>query len=334
MTRRLLHPMIVAALCAATLAACTEEVASGRTELAETSVRRPASSEPEATPRRDGRYSTHLYSERDADVYSRLGRDGAGGGVPVDSVVAEVGDRVAAGQVLAVLEDDEARLAVSAARPAYRGAAAEHARLETLHAEDAASAAELEQARFEMERRKAALDRALLTLRRTRVRAPFAGVVSRRYVQPGKRVTGDTPVFRVTSLSPLRARLLVPEGEMEGVRPGAPASVRGMKGDTAAARVVTVAPTLDPASGTREVVVELTNARRFPPGASVTVELGVDVPASADGAPAGSGGATGGGETARSAGRDADDRAAGGDARAPARGRAAGGSGPEAGGGR
>jgi hypothetical protein len=45
-------------------------------------------------------------------------------------------------------------------------------------------------------------------------------------------------------------------------------------GRTASARVIIVAPTVDPGSGTREVIVELRDVGEFKPGASITVTVG------------------------------------------------------------
>lgn len=273
MIRRRLLPLVAGICTLAVSAGCTEEVQSGGVdEPGRSSTREPGPAS--AAGAGSDVHRTQVYSERDAVLYSRLGRDGSGSGVPVDSIEARVGDRVETGEVLAVLEDDEARLAVQEARAPYEAAAAEVERLETLHERDAASTAELERARFEMQRRKAALDRAELTLRRTRIRAPFAGVVSERSVRVGQHVTPDMPLFRVTRLSPLRARLQLPEGHPRQLGPGSTVTVRGLDGDTAAAEVVTVGPTIDAASGTREVVVELLDGEGFEPGATVSVQLG------------------------------------------------------------
>lgn len=270
------HILIAASLAAVTWTGCAEEIESSAME--ETGRSGSAEVAEESTPgESDRRLRTYLYSERDAVLYSRLGSYGSGSGYPVASIEAELGERVEAGEVLAVFEDREARLAVAAARPPYRAAVAEFERLEKLHEKGAASTAELEKARYEMQRKEAELDRAKLTRQRTRLRAPFAGVVSERNVRVAQRVTPDMPLFRVTGLTPLRARLQVPERQQQTLEAGARVTVRGVNGDTATARVVTVAPTIDAASGTREVIIELVAAEGFEPGASVSVDLGAGI---------------------------------------------------------
>jgi multidrug efflux pump subunit AcrA (membrane-fusion protein) len=66
----------------------------------------------------------------------------------------------------------------------------------------------------------------------------------------------------------------VPEAAAFGVRIGAEATVEGPRGERARARVIRASPVIDPASGTREVVLQLSGGDRLPPGSGVTVKLG------------------------------------------------------------
>jgi hypothetical protein len=89
----------------------------------------------------------------------------------------------------------------------------------------------------------------------------------------GDIVDDEMPLFRVTAMAPLRARLMVPENELAAFGTGASVLITGADGTKGAARVILVGPTTDPGSGTREVIVELAKAEGFRPGASVTAEL-------------------------------------------------------------
>ncbi len=261
------------ALCAlVATGGCSEEIESDSAEGARPAERiRLASSVP-GTSGADG-HDTYLYSERDVDVFAQIG----GGelyevGVVVTGIHAELGDRVRKGQLLATLEDEEAALEVEMAEAAADEARADFERIDQLRERDLVSAADHDQARHTLRRAEAQLKRARLDLSRTRVRAPFDGRVSRRYVRVGELVTEGTPLFRVTAMSPLRARLLVPESRASRFVTGAPVEVRGAAGATATARIILVGPTVDPGSGTREVVLELAEPGDFRPGASITVE--------------------------------------------------------------
>lgn len=215
-------------------------------------------------------YNTYLYSELDVDVYSRPGAgDFFEQGVIVKAIHAEVGDRVSRGQLLVTLEDDEAAFEVAAARARADEAKANHERIKGLRESDLASPSEYDAALYAMRRTAATLERAQLDLSRTRVRAPFDGVVSRRYVRLGELVVGGTPLFRITAMTPLRARLLIPESEAAVFRNGSSVELTGADGQTAIGQVIAVGPTVDPASGTREVIVELAKPDGFRPGAAV-----------------------------------------------------------------
>ncbi len=221
----------------------------------------------------DNTFRTYLYSERDVDVFSRPG----GGdlfeqGVIVRAIAVEVGDDVRAGDLLAVLEDDEAVLAVESAEAKAIEAGAKLQRFEVLREREVVAPSEYEAALARARQADAELKRAQLDLSRTRVRAPFDGVVAKRYIRERELVKAGTPLCRITAMSPLRARLLVPEWQAPAFEAGAPVQLSGVDGQTATAQVLLISPTVDPASGTREVIVELAAPDGFRPGASVAVE--------------------------------------------------------------
>lgn len=263
--------MAVLAL-ALVLTGCTEEIESdpdsGALQAAPISFASSTTTSPAEV-----RYTTYLYSEQDVDVYNRLG---AGEffeqGVNVRAIHVEVGDAVKAGQTLALLEDDDVLLDLETARARADDATAQFERIEDLRQREFVSPSEHDAARAEKRRAVAELKRAELNLSRTRVRAPFSGVVSRRYVRVGELVEEGMALFRVTAMSPLRARVLVPEAQASAFTSGAPVHLSGANGQSATARVLVVGPTVDPASGTREVILELAEPDGFRPGASVVAE--------------------------------------------------------------
>lgn len=269
---RVLRPLVVAALTVAP-AACGKEIES----KAGPDIRdaTPVSLGPTTSAAgEENRYRTHLYSERDADVYTRWNSDESGSvGALVKAIHVEIGDRVAAGQLLATLEDDQAAIDVEATGARAEEARANFRRVQELREKQLASASEYEAALSAMRSAEADLRRAQLRLSWTRVRPPFGGVVARRYVRVGERVEEGKPLFRVTAMSPLRARLLVPEDRAAAFRIGSPVRLTGAQGVSGQGHVLLVSPTVDPASGTREVIVELAQPGDFLPGAAVIAEL-------------------------------------------------------------
>jgi RND family efflux transporter MFP subunit len=217
-----------------------------------------------------GRYRSHLYSEHDADVHTYIDELISGtDATMVRSISVEIGDRVNEGQMLAQLEDRHVSLAVTAAQARADEARAKAARTKQLLDREVAAPAEYETLVNLQRVAEAELGRVQLELARAQIRAPFSGVVSRRYVTLGQRVMNDTPLFRVTAMSPLRARFLISEGDMLGFEIGSTILLTAVDGATVEGKVVRVSPTIDPASGTREVIVEITETGELLPGAEV-----------------------------------------------------------------
>lgn len=210
-----------------------------------------------------------LYVEHDAIVAARS----AG---TVESVLVDLGARVERGQLLATLESAEQEIALAQAEQTYanRRRAVERARVMT--AAGALTVADSERAELEFHQAELAVRKAQRDLELTRIAAPFAGMVTAREARPRRLVAlGDT-LFRVTATGPLLARVQVPEGPAVKVAIGAEAEVIGAGGEAARARVVRASPALDPASGTREVVLALSPGARLLSGANVTVRLGAE----------------------------------------------------------
>jgi membrane fusion protein (multidrug efflux system) len=98
-----------------------------------------------------------------------------------------------------------------------------------------------------------------LELDKTRIRAPFSGVVARRYVRQGQQVAKGDRLFWVTAEGPLDMRFTLPEKFIGRVQKGQvlPMMTPDLPDQKYKVRVVHVSPVVDPASSTIEVTVEL-----------------------------------------------------------------------------
>ena len=207
-----------------------------------------------------------VYSDLDAEITARAA------GV-ISRVAAELGDAVRARQVLAVLEDARETARLEAARAAVERARAEHARVESMHKSNVITQADLDEARYQLSTAEAALRIAEVDLEHTRVLAPFAGVVTRRYAGQGRPVVEGEPLFRVTALQPLRALARLPEREARGLRRGTVGLLVADDGVEVEATVIRIAPAVDPGSGTVEVLFSIPRPGPFLPGSSATLRL-------------------------------------------------------------
>jgi membrane fusion protein, multidrug efflux system len=207
-----------------------------------------------------------LYSDLDADVAARAT------GV-ITTIHADLGDAVRAGQVLARLDDSREAARVAAATAALERARADHARIDGLHASGYVTAQELDKAQYELRTAEADMRVAQVDLDYRRVVAPFAGVVTRRHTGVGRAVREGDALYRITALQPLRASARIAEHDARGLRPGTAALLVDAAGAQVEARVVRVAPAVEPGSGTVEVVLNVPRPGPFLPGSSALLRL-------------------------------------------------------------
>ena len=180
----------------------------------------------------------------------------------VTAVDVDVNDRVAAGQTLLRLSVVEQQAGVDAARAQLRAAEASaleaernHQRFASLAKDNYVSRAQLDQARAARDAANAARDAARAQLSfagqgadYTVVRAPYAGVVAARNVEPGEAVAPGQPLLTVYAPDDLRIEVRVPQSDAEAIRaqPGARVTFDG--GVSVDARQVVVYPSADPLS--------------------------------------------------------------------------------------
>jgi HlyD family secretion protein len=199
----------------------------------------------------------------------------------------DVGDRVTAGQVMARIDDapEQAAIAQAQASVATQQATLAQARRDLARFAalgQFATKREVEQRRLtvvegerELTRREAAVVQARELRDRRVLRAPFAGIILERPVDPGQTVGLDSVIYRLADLSSPEISVEVDEVYAAEIRPGMDATVampgqqRPLKG-----KVLHVEPRVDPATGARAVRLGLTGATvDAPSGLTVTVNL-------------------------------------------------------------
>jgi RND family efflux transporter MFP subunit len=209
-----------------------------------------------------------LYVEHDAVIVARS----AG---TIDSLFAELGDRVSAGQRLARMESAEQEIALASAEAAYDNLTRTASRARTLTKSGGSTAADSEQVEFQLRQADIARRKARRDVELTRIVAPFAGVITARVARPSRFVAVGDTLYRVTEQSPLFARVRIPETSARRLRVGDAAVVVASAGESSSARIVHTAPFVDAASGTREVILQIAGGRAdLLAGSSVTVRLG------------------------------------------------------------
>lgn len=193
-------------------------------------------------------------------------------------VRADVGSRVAAGDTLVELAAGDVQARVKSAESELRRATRYFERIRNLERDGAATTQELDDARAGLRRAEAGVSEARAQLDYVVLRAPFAGTVTRRLVDPGDLATPGAPVLTLVRPEALEIAADLPAEVGRSVRDGDRFLVRQPgSGEARGARVVRVSPAQDPAS--RRVRVELrfeeaaeARGAGFVPGAYVRLE--------------------------------------------------------------
>lgn len=138
--------------------------------------------------------------------------------------------------------------------------------------------------KFEIERERESLNQARATQRslelereKTRITAPFSGIVARRYVRVGQKVAVGDRMFWVTATAPLLVKFTLPEKFVGKVKNGESVTVAAADQSPEMkhpAKIIQVSPVVDPSSGTIEIEAEVTGtAPDLRPGMQANVHI-------------------------------------------------------------
>jgi RND family efflux transporter MFP subunit len=186
---------------------------------------------------------------------------------------ADVGDRVAKGQVLARIDDRQAAQVVASSEAQIARATADLAnarstldRNRKLLEKQYISQAAVDRAQAEHDAAAAALaaaragtGAATAARSHTVITAPFSGVIAERPVQVGEMAQPGRPLFAMFDPSDLRVLASVPEDVIARVRTGAKGASAELSalGRTVPAKSVTVLPSADARTHTKLVRLDL-----------------------------------------------------------------------------
>ena len=293
MSRRMLMTIAAAALLLGFAGCSGSETKAAAAAPAPTAMAKP---EMATAPSYDA--SGPIVVENQVDVEAQ--REGV-----VSQVAAEAGTAVGKGQVLGKLDDRQITADLAAADARVRSIQAnisnweaeskvfeaDYQRAQKMwdaqlitkeqldHAKYKAEADEFEiqRERESLSQAKATRDSLALEREKTRILAPFSGVVARRYVRVGQKVAVGDKLFWVTETAPLEVRFTLPAKYVETVKPGQAITVTAadISPETKhAAKILRVSPVVDPSSGTIEVLAQISEkAGDLRPGMTANVRL-------------------------------------------------------------
>ncbi|MES2901918.1 MAG: efflux RND transporter periplasmic adaptor subunit [Pseudomonadota bacterium] len=192
-------------------------------------------------------------------------------GVVLDSSLRE-GSSVKAGQVLAQLDsaDQRARLAqqqatLDEARARLALATKNNANSQALLKQNYISQSSydttqnsVELAQASVKAAQALVDLARIAVNDTVIKAPLSGVISKRHVQAGEKLSPDMPVYTIVNLQQLNLEAQVPASEIPRIKVGQEVQfkVDGYPGRQFSGKVARINPTTE--MGSRSMLVYIT----------------------------------------------------------------------------
>lgn len=194
----------------------------------------------------------------------------------VTRILVAEGDRVAKGQLLAVLDRGDAEIALEKARVREENAVAVHQRGRDLAAEELISREDLDKREMDARIARQEHAEAAWNLAKTEVRAPIGGRVSLRSAQPGQHLRPGDELVQITDLDPLIAYVYLPEKDVLALSAGRQVDLALDAAPDVAfhGRVRQISPVVDPATGTVRVTIEVISPpSQVRPGSFVTAKI-------------------------------------------------------------
>ncbi len=258
--------MALAALCAVSCTqqktetktpATSAEQAEERVEQVRTTVLHPVEIEREIS------LSTNLQGYLSQNVAPSLtGR--------IEHIYVEIGDKVAAGANLVRMDQTQYRTA----KVAMTNLETEMFRMDQLIKTGSVSQQQYDQVKAQYDQAKENLD---FLQTNTFVTAPFAGVISAKTYEDGELYAGQ-PILVLTQINRLKALVAIPETYFPRIKAGMRLTLTSeiYPDRTFPATIETVYPTVDAASHTFQVKVQIPNDQQLlRPGMYVTTTIGL-----------------------------------------------------------
>lgn len=200
----------------------------------------------------------------------------------IATMTVDKGDAVKAGQVLATLEVPELQADIARAKAEVTAAQIEVKRLHEARAKspDLVLPQSVDDAEAKLAIARAGLERSETLIQFATLKAPFDGIITARFADPGSLATANTTrLLEVTDLSTLRLQIPVTELETGHVTVGKPvkAQIDAAGPAPVEASISRIAYALDPATRTMLAEADLKNAEvKLRPGMYAMTKVAVE----------------------------------------------------------
>ena len=264
------------------LAACSQK--EEKKEKAPTRVRTEVVA---AQPASDGRTYVGVVEEAEATAVSFTGMG------TVRRVCVSEGQNVARGQLVAEMDDTQARNILATAEAQSRQAEDALARYSQLHERGSMTDAQWVEVQSKVEQARSQLAIARKNVADCRLTAPVGGVVGRKAVHAGETAMPSQAVVTILDISHVKVKVSVPEAEMANLSSSTPSRIRvDAIGQTLDGGTIEKGVQADALTHTYDVRIRVNNKeRKLLPGMVASVELSPGLGRRAAASDGGNGGA-------------------------------------------
>jgi membrane fusion protein (multidrug efflux system) len=186
------------------------------------------------------------------------------------------GEFIAAGGLIAQLDDAELRADMARAQALEEQARSNFERVRLVVEKKAAAPQDLDDAAASLHVAEANLELARARLEKTRIVAPFSGYLGARRVSPGAFLRVGDPITDLAQISKIKIRFTAPERFVPRLEPEAlvEVSTTAYPGESLTGRIDVVSPVVDAATRSVLVIARAGNpGGRFRPGMSADVSV-------------------------------------------------------------
>ncbi len=143
----------------------------------------------------------------------------------VKQVLVSEGEKVAKGQLLAVLHKGNINNNYSDAAATLKQAQDTYSRLSMLYKNKSLPQAQYIEAQTQLEKAMAAERAAKKDMNDCNLYAPYAGMIGERSIDAGSNVTAGVPAFKLVEIKTLKAKVSIPENEIGRIELGDSAKI-------------------------------------------------------------------------------------------------------------
>ncbi len=177
----------------------------------------------------------------------------------VTEITKEQGDHVVLNDMIAQLDVRDRAAKTKEARQRVNQRKIEYNAAKSLETKGFNSKIKLAQSKADLEAARAVLKLAEVELDKTKIIAPFDGVILDQYIELGDYLDQNTPIFKIVDLNPVELVGFVSEQNIHDVKKGAYAKAEFLNGDVVEGVISYVAPAASDETRTFRIEISLPN---------------------------------------------------------------------------